>query len=77
MLAIPEFWWQIVVCCLLLQAAQSHRSALQIGLSVVNRVLAAQPREFVLDTTNSGGNFASSSQIRLLHGSLMHLSDVS
>jgi hypothetical protein len=38
----------------LLQAAQSHRSALQIGLNVVNRVLAAQPREFVLDTANSG-----------------------
>lgn len=40
--------------CESVQAAQSHRSALQIGLNVVNRVLAAQPRDFVLDSTNSG-----------------------
>ena len=29
-----------------------HRATLLTGLDVVNRVLAAQPREFILDTAN-------------------------
>lgn len=36
------------------QAAAQHRAALQTGLNVVHRVLAAQPREFILDTANGG-----------------------
>ena len=36
------------------QAAQQHRATLLTGLNVVNRVLSAQPRDFILDTTNGG-----------------------
>ena len=34
------------------QAAVQHRATLLTGLDVVNRVLAVQPRKFILDTAN-------------------------